>query len=111
MDTLVKWQGNLTDHDIDLLGYAWGAEHNCHNRITQRFVIVKLLQMLEMQGVAIAKTPEVEDEKARLDRICDATAAEFFEGSGDMMAVSHSIRNVILARLGWVKEHGKDTGD
>ena len=41
----------------------------------------------------------------------DELAMRFFEGSGDAMAVSHSIRNVILARFEWVKKHGKDAGD
>jgi len=47
----------------------------------------------------------------RLSRACDALAVEFFEGSGDIMAVSHSLRNVILARFEWVKKHGKDAGE
>jgi hypothetical protein len=41
----------------------------------------------------------------------DELAERFFEGSGDMMAVSWSIRNVILARFEWVRKHGKDSGE
>jgi len=41
----------------------------------------------------------------------DELAMRFFDGSGDAMAVSRSIRNVILARFEWVKKHGKDTGE
>ena len=33
------------------------------------------------------------------------------KGRADIMAVSHSIRNVILARFEWVKKHGKDAGE
>ena len=52
------------------------------------------------------RTISKEDQNA-----IDGLAARFFEGSGDMMAVSHSIRNVILARFEWVKKHGKDAGE
>jgi hypothetical protein len=38
-------------------------------------------------------------------------AARFDWGSGDIMVVSWSIRNVILARLEYVRRHGKDAGD
>jgi hypothetical protein len=50
-------------------------------------------------------------DSAALDRVCDTAAMEFFDGTGDIMAVSHSIRMVILARFEWVAKHGKDAGE
>ncbi len=41
----------------------------------------------------------------------DELAARFDWGTGDIMAVSWSIRNVILARFEYVRKHGKDSGD
>jgi hypothetical protein len=42
---------------------------------------------------------------------CEELAREYFDGSGDVMAVSYSLRNVILARFEWVKKHGPDAGE
>jgi hypothetical protein len=41
----------------------------------------------------------------------DNLAYRFNWGTGDVIAVSHSIRNVILARFEWVKKHGPDAGE
>ena len=41
----------------------------------------------------------------------DELAARFDWGSGDIMAVSWSIQNVILARFEYVRKYGKDSGD
>jgi hypothetical protein len=42
---------------------------------------------------------------------CEELAREYFDGSGDVIAVAHSLRNVILARFEWVKKHGTDAGE
>jgi hypothetical protein len=41
----------------------------------------------------------------------DNLAYRFNWGTGDVIAVSYSIRNLILARFEWVKKHGKDAGE
>ena len=41
----------------------------------------------------------------------DDLAARLFDSTGDSMAVSHSIRNVVLARLEWIAKYGKSSGD
>lgn len=41
----------------------------------------------------------------------DELAARFDWGTGDIMAVSWSIRNVIQARFEYVRKHGKDVGE
>ena len=48
-----------------------------------------------------------QEEKSKIDEL----AMYFFEGSGDVQAVSWSLRNVILARFEWVAQHGKDSGE
>jgi hypothetical protein len=42
---------------------------------------------------------------------CEELAREYFDSTGDVMAVAHSLRNVILARFEWVAKHGKDAGE
>lgn len=43
----------------------------------------------------------------RLELACGNIAAEFFEGSGDIFAVSYNVRNVILRRLELVAKNGR----
>lgn len=52
-----------------------------------------------------------EPNKMQILTKCEELAREYFDGSGDVMAVSYSLRNVILARFEWVKKHGKDAGE
>jgi hypothetical protein len=61
------------------------------------------------QGGAIvnAQRTLTKEDKDAIDEL----AMRFFESTGDIMAVSHSIRNVILARFEWIKQHGKDAGE
>jgi hypothetical protein len=42
---------------------------------------------------------------------CEELAREYFDSTGDVMAVAYSLRNVILARFEWVAKHGKDAGE
>lgn len=56
-------------------------------------------------------TPREVEQFKKLNRVCDEVAAEFFEGSGDLIAVSNSIREVIKRRLLLVEERGKQPAD
>lgn len=51
--------------------------------------------------------PQIHDLAKRLDHACDTIAAEFFEGSGDICAVSQTVRDVVLRRLEFIHKHGK----
>ena len=52
-----------------------------------------------------------EPNKMQILTKCEELSREYFDGSGDVIAVAHSLRNVILARFEWVKKNGKDAGE
>jgi hypothetical protein len=56
-------------------------------------------------------TPRELERKIDILVKCEELAREYFDGTGDVIAVSHSLRNVILARFEWVKKHGTDAGE
>jgi hypothetical protein len=56
-------------------------------------------------------TPNELMKKQLILEKCEELAREYFDGSGDVIAVTHSLRNVILARFEWVKKHGTDAGE
>ena len=60
------------------------------------------------------KTMPIDDampNKMQILAKCEELAREYFDGSGDVIAVANSLRNVILARLEWVKKHETDAGE